>query len=507
MRFITSIRKKPVFSFVYLLIIFCCFTIDTEARINSRPVELSLEDCRDLARENNLQLEIAGHHSQAASALRKASYTKFLPGFDFSGSYLRTNKKFNLLDEDMLLPVVPISAIDPNTGQVDPDLLFNPDLHPDDAGVIFHNGKPVTGPDGNPLFYRYTWLPEDQLSFGSKNNFLLNLGMTQPIYTGGKTRTQYQIASHIETMSKQGKDLELSEVLFETEKLYWKVYTLQEKLELAEEYYSVLESMVKDLSDLYEEGIISQNDLLKTRVKRNEANLDRIRAKNGLDLAKKSLCQLIGLPISTEIEVRDTLWTGDELDPLDALFHSALENRPELQMASTNVELGKSAVDLARARFLPDIALSANYFMARPDPYHGFSDQFGNDWNVGVVMQIPIFHWGERRHILNAARHEKKVQEKKLENFKELVKLEVNKIYYEISEANEKVNICELSLEQAEENLKLAEDNFDVGNITTTELLEAQALWRKAYSNYIEAKSNLKLQQTNMQKAIGELID
>ncbi len=493
--------------FLPAIFTFCLYfwAISTHAQ----PRELSLEDCRELAIENNQQLEIASQHRLAATSLRKASYTKFFPGFDFTGSYLRTNKKFNFLEEDMLLPVIPVSAIDPQTGQVDPNRLFNPDLHPDNAGIIFIPGTSdyYTDPDGNPVFYRYTWLPKDQLSFGQKNNYLLNLGMTQPIYAGGKIRTQYRITQQIEAMAKHGEELELSEVLYETEQLYWQVYSLQEKHILAEKYHSLLKEMVEDLSNLYDEGIISQNDLLKARVKLNEANLSLTQARNGLELSKMALCRMIGLSINSEIKVTDTLWINDELGPLDELLHQALDKRPELQIASTNVKLGESVVDLAKSRFLPDVALSANYFMANPDPYHGFSNQFGRDWNVGIVMRIPIFHWNERRHILNASRHEKKVQELKLEDYKELIQLEVNKIYYEIYEAREKVNITELSLEQASENLKLAEDNFEVGKITTTELLEAQTLWREAYVNNIEAKSNLKVQRTNMQKAIGELIN
>ncbi len=474
-----------------------------------QPRELSLEDCRVLARENNQQVEIAHHHRLAAASIRKASYTKFFPGFDFTGSYIRTNKKFNFLDEDMLLPVIPISAIDPQTGQVDPSLLFNPNLHPENTGVIFKPGSSdyLTDPDGNPLFYRYTWLPKDQMSFGQKDNFLFNLGMTQPIFTGGKIRTQYRMTSQIEDIAIYNENLELSSVLYKTERLYWQVYTLQETLTLASKYHSLLKKMVDDLENLYDEGIISQNDLLKARIRLNEANLSRIQARNGLELSKMALCRMVGLPITSEIKVSDTLWIKGELKPLDALFHKALDNRPELKIASKNVELGESVVKLAEARFLPEIALSANYFMVNPDPYHGFSNQFGRDWNVGVIMRIPVFHWNERRHILNASKHEKKVQQLKLEDYKEMVKLEVNKIFYEISEAREKVNIASLSLEQAKENLKLAEDNFEVGRITTTELLEAQTLWREAYSNHIEAKSNMKIQQTNMQKAIGELIN
>ncbi len=471
---------------------------------------LSLDDVRSMAKENNRKLEIAHHHRLAASSMRDASFTYFLPGFDLTGGYIRTNKQFQLFDDDMLLPVVPYTAIDPQTGQVDPGRLLDPNFpHPDNTGVVFHpiTSEPVFGPDGNPVFYSYSWLPEDEMKFGQKNNYMLNFGMTQTIYSGGKTRTQYKIAQQIEDISKHNEELELSELMYEVEKYYWKAYTLQEKYELAQTYYNLLEKTVKDMENLYREDIISQNKLLKVRIKLNEAAMDKRRAANGLSLTKQMLCQLIGLPINEEIELYDDIWISDEVLSLDELFHSALDNRPELKIASKSVELGESAVKLAESRFLPDIALSANYYFANPSPYHGFSDQFGSDWNVGVVMRVPIFHWNERRHVLSSAKHEKKVQQLKLEDYRELIQIEVNKIFYSISEARDKLNIAELSLSQAKNNLDLAQNNFDVGKITSTELMEAQTLWREAHSTHIEAKSELKLKQTQMQKAIGELIN
>lgn len=53
---------------------------------------------------------------------------------------------------------------------------------------------------------------------------------------------------------------------------------------------------------------------------------------------------------------------------------------------------------------MPDIFLSGGYTYLNPNPYKGFEKKFGGDWNIGVVLSMPIFHWGDRVHTLNAAK-------------------------------------------------------------------------------------------------------
>ena len=69
----------------------------------------------------------------------------------------------------------------------------------------------------------------------------------------------------------------------------------------------MLEKLVTDLENLYQEGIITHNDLLKAKVKLNEVNLKLLKAQNGLSLAKMALCQVTGLPLETDIRLTDSL--------------------------------------------------------------------------------------------------------------------------------------------------------------------------------------------------------
>lgn len=415
------------------------------------------------------------------------------------------NRDFRLLEDDMLLPVVPYTAIDPETGQVSMDLLLDPDISPPPTGVVFLPDTDIymTDEDGNPIFHSYTWIPAEETTFGQRNNFLLNVGLIQPLFTGGKIRSQYRMASILEEMAGQGRQKKQSEVLFETEVLFWELYSLQEDLLLAEKAVEFLSRLERDLKNLHEEGMASQNDVLRVSVKLNQANLDQFKAKNGVELASMALCRMTGLPLTEEIKVSAEEDWALQVNSLDELISRARERRPELKMASSAVDMGEQVVNMARARFYPELLFGANYFQANPNPYRGFADSFGGDWNVGVTLRIPIFHWNERRHTLQATQMEKKVQELKLEDARELVELEVTRAYHGYREALRRLSLMQLSLKQAEENLRLARDNFEEGLLTLTELLEAQTLWQDAHAEKIAARGDLRQAFAALEKATG----
>ncbi|RLD63690.1 MAG: transporter [Bacteroidetes bacterium] len=476
--------------------------------------EYSLEQCRKLALEHNQKIQIAKEHSGAATALKKSAKTQFLPNFNFNGTYTRLNKQFSLLENDMLLPVIPASAISngtlngaaltPPTAE-QPNPYFDPDVFASTFVINPATGAPVLDADGNPVFQNYTYIPKDKAKMGSKNMYLMNIGLTQPIFMGGKIKETYKIAKYGENAANATERLKISDILYKTDEAYWRVISVQEKVKLAENYKKMLDTLLIDLQNIYDEGIITNNDLLKAKVKLNEVNLKLLKANNGLTLSKMALCQIIGLPLNSEIALSDSLSDLYQINPDQSYTDIALQTRPEIEILQNSVNIAKSGVNIMKSRYMPNIGLTANYFFANPNPYTGFSEDFGSDWNVGVVCNIPIFHWGDKKHTLRAAKHEQKATELKLEETQELISLQVKQAVFKSNESVTKVQMTKISLEQAKKNLDDTKNKFKEGILKTTDVLDAQALWQNAYSEYIDAVTENKLNQTNLLKVTGQL--
>jgi outer membrane protein TolC len=137
--------------------------------------------------------------------------------------------------------------------------------------------------------------------------------------------------------------------------------------------------------------------------------------------------------------------------------------------------------------------------------YNGYEKEFAGMWQVGVAVNIPIFHFGERIYTLNAARYERDMAQLKLDEAKEKIELDITQANYKIGEANKKAKMTQSNKEKADENLRYATIGFESGVIAPTVLMEAQTAWLKAESDQVDAAIEVKLCDIYLKKALGTL--
>jgi outer membrane protein TolC len=465
---------------------------------------LSLEKCRSLALEHNQKIKIAQQQVKSAEAIKKSAFTQYLPDFSINGAYSYFNKDYQLLKNDLFLPVVPYSVIDASTGQLNQAALTTPSIASSTFVINPATGSVVTDGDGNPVFQKYTYLPASKSRFSIGNLYVVNAGFTQPVFMGGKIKEANKIASYTKEIAEHNLSLTGNELLYSVDEAYWRIVSLREKVILAGKYKEMLSRLVSDLENIRSEGIITNNDLLKAKVKLSESDLLLLEAKNGMEISKMVLCQMIGVPYSSSVVLTDSLNKPDVPEVNYTAGEKGISERPELKILEKNVDIAKSGVKLMLSRYLPDIALNAGYTFMNPNPYNGLAKEFGSDYNIGIVCSIPIFHFGDRKHTLDAAKFEQESAKLKLEESKELITLQLQEAVYKYTESVKKTNYATLALSQSSENLNYAQDNFREGILKTSDLLEAQVLWQKAYSELIDARTGGQLSVSYLKKVIGK---
>jgi outer membrane protein len=407
--------------------------------------KLSLQECRQLALDNNEGLRAVEAHAQAAQLNRKAATTQYFPKFDLTGSYTRQSD-------------VPTYST---------------------AGL--------------------------NLELGTEDIALFSVGVRQPLFTGGKIRNNHKIHQQLEDIAKEKHKLKTEDVIYATDRNYWLVVSMRERVRLAEKYAQMVGEHVETLRNMLEAGIIMDNDILKAKVKLNAAELLLLEARDGVQLSQMALCCVIGLPLDTQIVPRDLL-EDDSVDAVDAgSTDSALSQRPEVKMLEANVKAGRSVEAIKRSRYAPQIALWAKYAYLNPSPYNGFEDEFDSAWMAGIVCNFELFHWNERGFELTAAKRERQAAELNLESARKHIALEVKQTQFQVNEALKKTRLTASSLKQAEENLRVTQDRFSEGVLKSTDILDAQVLWQEAYSRHIDAKAAYRLNLSARQKALGIL--
>ena len=183
----------------------------------------------------------------------------------------------------------------------------------------------------------------------------------------------------------------------------------------------------------------------------------------------------------------------------------ALENRPELKQLENMADMSRQATNILKAGNLPMVALMGGYSVSNPNTFNGFEKKFGGFWNVGVLVRIPIWNWGDVMYKVRASKGATTILNLELEEVKEKIELQATQTAYQMEEANKRLTMAESSVKRADENLRTANLGFAEGVITPTTVMEAQTAWLQAQSQKIDAEIDVRLSQVNFKKVMGTL--
>lgn len=468
---------------IVLGLILCCLV----AQVQGQTITLDLEKCREMALENSQKMAIAAKQQEKATYEWKSYRANFLPKLSGKGIYAYMQKKMSYSLSGGYLPTF-VPGLD---GQLHPNVLLNPVTN-----------EPLTGADGLPIFKEYAFMPDIDLEIGLRGAYAVGLMLEQPIYMGGKVRSAYRMASIGKEMAELNVRYNRAMVLSEVDEAYWQYLRVEELVFSAEKYNTVVKELVKNLSDACETGMASRNDLLKAQVKLNEAELMLQKAQNGKALARMNLCRVIGVDLYADVDVRDSL--SGEITPGILNSENTLEDRPEYNLLTKEEELKEKQVALTRSDFLPQLGVSASYGYSDGLSLNGQSSGVGS-FTAIASLSVPIYHWGEGRGKVKALKAEQEMSRLKREETSQLMLLEIARARYNIEDSYLRVRLTKKSLEQADENLSVSKNQYELGLESLTNYLEAQAQWQKAWSDWIDAKAELRLNETMYLKATGRL--
>lgn len=333
----------------------------------------------------------------------------------------------------------------------------------------------------------------------------VSIDVKQPIYAGGKIRLGKEATAKVVEIYQGSRVVTEKEVLLNVETAYWQLVQVSEKVQLASKYKEMLQALQTDLKNSYEAGLIYKNDLLRVEVNLNEAELNITKANDGLVLSKLNLAQVIGQPGNTAFTIADSV-SGTFGSPDQQAAEAAWEARPEIRLLKKSLEAEEIQRRLIRAELKPTAGIALSGFGTGGKSIN-FSN--GKDYMVSyyglVNLSIPIFDWGKNAKKVKEQNFKIKAKEIQLEETKELISLEVQNAYLQVRQSMQKIALSDLSLKQADENLRLTNDRFKAGTIVGKDVQEAQAIWQQAYSALIDAKVEYRINDAAYQKSIGAL--
>lgn len=409
--------------------------------------EMTLEQCRKMALENNKRIAIAVQDKERANLIAKAAGTNFLPKFSAQGTAMFGNS-----DTKMSIALL----------------------------------------EG---------LPDLDLDLDINKIYMAGVNLEQPIYMGGKITSAYKMSKVGSDIAELNRALTEDEVLLETDKAYWICVQARELQQSAQQYQVTVEEFYRVVNNACEIGMKSKNDLMKVQVQLNQANLQLHRAENGVRLSQMNLCNIIGLPLQSELTLSETF--SDT--PIAINYAIGISDRPEYAMLDKQIELKKYEKQFVRSDFLPQIGLMISYNYIHGPKLNGDPILNSGSFSAMISVNIPLFNWGEGVKKVKAIERERTIAQLQRDDLGQKMELEVQQAINSYNEAVLEVKLTQQAFMQSEENLKMSRDNYDVGMETISDYLEAQTIWQNAQTEYVISRTKLEICKAVYLKAIGKI--
>ncbi len=424
---------------------------------------LTLEECKEMAIQNNNELKVANKKADMSDIDKKIAASYYFPKITALGTYQWNDKQLPLMSSSTREVINSLDVLE--------------------FGIA------------------------DKLVFDIQNVYAGLISLQQPIFAGGKIVASNQMAKYAQMLAEVQTEQTTQEVEVSIEESYWQIVSIACKKALAESYSSLLHKMSDDTKELMREGLATIGDSLSVEVKCNEADMLLIKATNGLALSKMLLCQKTGLPLETDIMLADEV-NADIPQPQSVAqmpMDEILSLRPEIRSLELAEKIYDRKIAIARADMMPVLAATANFLVSNPSMNDGFQKEFGARFAAGVVLKIPVFHGTEALQKTRKAKVEAELIDLKMDDAREKITLQVSQSRRLFEEANSKLTMARNQSSVAEQNLRTANEGYTEGVVSGTILMAAQTAWLQARSQLIEASIELQMASMNLAKAEGRL--
>ncbi len=360
----------------------------------------------------------------------------------------------------------------------------------------------------------------------SSNSYSGSVALEQLIFDFGKTPSAIKIQKLNFDSSQMDLQNEIINTAYLVKLAYYNALSSKIGMDIYNQSIEQYKQHLNQARAFFKAGTKSKIDVTSAEVNLSNAQLNYIKAVNAYKTALTSLNNAMGIPDAPEYSLIGTVeynsnkktddnkkisqkLSAEKFNITDNLvfkkyditfedaLNSAYKNRPDLKSVDIRTKSAKESVKTAKKDYLPVLSGFANY---------GFGGQeFPLDagWAFGANASLPIFNGFLTKNKINEAKANLEVSKSNIDILRQNIHLQVQQAYINLTEAEKRIPISEISVKQAKENLELAIGRYNVGVGNSIEVRDAEINYDNAQLSYVQVFYDYNTARTNLEKAMG----
>lgn len=340
----------------------------------------------------------------------------------------------------------------------------------------------------------------EDLPFGRKNTYRLNLNFSQSLYTGGRISAQTAVANATRQTAEINLTSTRAQLMLDVVSAYYDAALSERLLQIAEATYRQADATYEQTRLTFQAGSQPEFELLRALVTRDNQRPTIIRRRADRDIALLRLRQLLDIPATEPIAVSAALDADTLAAPapfaagieLTAQLETPDVTRAPVREAQSAVQLSEAAARLARAQRFPTISVTSSYGEVAY-PSGAIPDNFRRNWTVGALAQVPILTGGRLRAEEAIARADVRIAEARLQQARELALLDTQSAIEELRAAVASWEASGGTVQQAQRAYEIAEIRYREGVSTQLELSDARLALVQAQATRAQAARDVQV--------------
>lgn len=321
-----------------------------------------------------------------------------------------------------------------------------------------------------------------------------------PLYTGHRLEANQEQAGQSMEQTKANALKARQGLILDTTTAYFTLLQSYNTLDLTRQSTEQMQAHLKNATLNYDNGIVAKSDVLRAEVELAAAEQNQAKAENSVELAKTTLCNIMGVDLHTEFRASNILTNTYSLQTIDHYLTSARQVRPELAAMNAQLSSAQAAMTAAKSGNLPTLNLSGAY------DWKGNSFPPSDDsWSIMLSANWNAFDGGITASRVTQAQKNYNIGQSQERQLLDNITLEVTQAYFNLQDAAKRLATAQKAAVKADEDFRIAQLRYKSGLNTNVEVLDSHVAFLNAKNSLIQTQFDYHTSYARLLKAAGIL--
>jgi outer membrane protein TolC len=334
-------------------------------------------------------------------------------------------------------------------------------------------------------------------SKGFSNNLSINLD--QPLFTYNRTELTLRELQLALENSQLNYAIQLLSLERQVTQAFYYVYQQQQSLDIANQAYQNMQQSYEVSKNKVDAGISPKEEMFQAELNLATTKSDYENKQVSLENAKDDFKLLIGMSLYDDIVVIPNIAVDTVAVDISFAIDQGLASRMELRQRKIDIE--SSQFDLIQTKglneFKGSLGLSVGIF-GDNEKFRNIYDNPTNNETVAFSLSIPLWDWGERKSRIKAAEANIDIAEINLESEKDNIILDIRKVYRNLINLQNQIEISKQSVTNAQLTYDLNLERYKNGDLTGMDLNLVQNQLSEKQMSYSNSLISYKLELLNL---------